>query len=434
MVTALASRTEGWAAGLQLAALSLRGQPDVAGFVAAFTGSHRYVLDYLAEEVLERQPEQVRAFLLDTSVLERLSGALCDAVTGRPGSQALLEQIERDGLFLVPLDEVRGWWRYHHLFADLLRARLEQQPGRAARAAPSAPTWYEQHGLVDDAIQHALAAGDMLWAARLIEEHFDTVFNLRGEGATIQRWLPGCPMTWSGPAPGCCWPRRRWRTMRATWTRWSPYSKRPSGRPPRGSGALRADDRYGGQPAGEHPRHIALHRSYLAQLRGRRRGTAAFAAQARPSRPGRADAELADPGVLGGGRVAARAAGRGRAGVRVQRCRLAGDWPADGRPGGYSLARFSAPGPPGRGVRTSQRALDVAAVPGRGRCRRPGPGMSGWPRSPTSATTSVARSGHVSQGITLCRQFVHTPPLASGLATLAWIRQVHGRSAGADGR
>ena len=107
-VAALAARTEGWAAGLQLAALSLRGQADVAGLVAAFTGSHRYVLDYLAEEVLERQGQEVRAFLLETSVLERLSGELCDAVTGRTGSQALLEQVEREGLFLVPLDEAAG--------------------------------------------------------------------------------------------------------------------------------------------------------------------------------------------------------------------------------------------------------------------------------------------------------------------------------------
>jgi LuxR family transcriptional regulator, maltose regulon positive regulatory protein len=108
-VAALAARTEGWAAGLQLAGLSLRGQDDAAGFVAAFTGSHRYILDYLAEEVLEHQSEQVRTFLRETSVLEQLSGPLCDAVTGRTGSQVLLEQVERDGSFLVPLDEVRGW-------------------------------------------------------------------------------------------------------------------------------------------------------------------------------------------------------------------------------------------------------------------------------------------------------------------------------------
>ena len=193
-VAALAARTEGWAAGLQLAALSLRGQPDPAGFVAAFTGSHRYVLDYLAEEVLERQSEQVRTFLLETSVLERLSGPLCDAVTGRAGSQALLEQVERAGLFLVPLDEVRGWWRYHHLFADLLRVRLQgERPGRAADLHHNAAAWYEEHGLVDDAIRHAVAAGEMSWAARLIEQHFDMVYNVHGEAATIQRWLSALP-------------------------------------------------------------------------------------------------------------------------------------------------------------------------------------------------------------------------------------------------
>ena len=198
-VAALTDRTEGWAAGLQLAALSLRGQADVAGFVAAFTGSNRYVLDFLAEEVLERQSEQVRAFLLETSVLERLSGPLCDTVTGRTGSQALLEQVERAGLFLVPLDEVRGWWRYHHLFADLLRARLEQeQPGRVPVLHRNAATWYEQRGLADDAIRHAVAAGEMTWAARLIERHYDAVFFLRGEAATIHRWLCGAAR---GPGP-----------------------------------------------------------------------------------------------------------------------------------------------------------------------------------------------------------------------------------------
>src|SRR6266516_2626477 len=125
-VAALTARTEGWAAGLQLAGLSLRGQADAAGSVAAFSGSHRYVLDYLTGEVLEGQTGQVRGFLLETSVLERLSGELCDAVTGRAGGHAMLEQVERAGLFLVPLDEVRGWWRYHHFFADLLQARLQQ--------------------------------------------------------------------------------------------------------------------------------------------------------------------------------------------------------------------------------------------------------------------------------------------------------------------
>src|SRR5262245_26631565 len=172
-VAALVARTEGWAAGLQLAGLSLRGQEDVARFVAEFTGSHRYVLDYLAEEVLEPQTEQVRTFLLETSVLERLSGALCDAVTGRTGSQALLEHVEAAGLFLVPLDEVRGWWRYHHLFADLLRARLQAgRPGQVHALHRGAGTWCAEHGFAGDAVQHAVAAGDAAWAARLIEQHF----------------------------------------------------------------------------------------------------------------------------------------------------------------------------------------------------------------------------------------------------------------------
>ena len=180
--------------GLQLAGLSLRGRSDVDGLVAAFTGSHRHVLDYLAEEVLERQSEQVRSFLLETSTLERLSGELCDAVTGRPGSQALLEEAERAGLFVVPLDEMRGWWRYHHLFADLLRARLQQQqPARIPALHRNAAAWYAERGLADDAIRHAVAAGEMTWAARLIERHFDAVHSLRGEAATVQRWFAPLP-------------------------------------------------------------------------------------------------------------------------------------------------------------------------------------------------------------------------------------------------
>ena len=194
-VAALAARTEGWAAGLQLAALSLRGHDDAAAFVAAFTGSHRYVLDYLAEEVLEGQDEQLRTFLLETSVLERLSGPLCDAVTGRQGSQALLEQAERAGLFLIPLDEVRGWWRYHHLFASLLRARLqEEQPGRAAQLHRNAAAWYAGHGLADDAIGHAVAAGEMLWAARIIEQHFDMVYSTAARPRPSTGGCRSCPL------------------------------------------------------------------------------------------------------------------------------------------------------------------------------------------------------------------------------------------------
>src|SRR5690349_19118445 len=192
-VTALMTRTEGWAAGLQLAGLSLRGHADAAGFAAAFSGSHRYVLDYLADEVLVGQPGPVRAFLLETSVLERLSGELCDAVTGRAGGQAMLQDIERVGLFLVPLDEVRSWWRYHHLFADLLRARLQaEQPGRAVVLHRAAAAWCEEHDLADDAVRHALAAGDPAWAARLVERYVETLLG-RSEGTTLRRWLAALP-------------------------------------------------------------------------------------------------------------------------------------------------------------------------------------------------------------------------------------------------
>src|SRR5919112_1706755 len=146
-IAALEDRTEGWIAGLQLAALSMRGREDVAGFIRAFAGDNRYVVDYLVEEVLQRQPERVRSFLLQTSILERLSGPLCDAVTGQERSNALLEALGRGNLFVVPLDDRRHWFRYHHLFADVLRARLmEEQPDRAPTLHRRARQRYERDG------------------------------------------------------------------------------------------------------------------------------------------------------------------------------------------------------------------------------------------------------------------------------------------------
>src|SRR5262244_3239260 len=203
-VAALQERTEGWAAGVQLAALALRGQDDPTGFVANFSGSHRYVLDYLSEEVLARQPEQVLRFLLETSVLERLRGPLCDAVTGRTGSQAVLEDLERANLFMVPLDEVRGWWRYHHLLADLLRSRLaDERPERVPELHRAAAVWHEEHGFAGDAVRHALAAGDVAWAARLVERHVEALLR-RGEGATLDRWLSALPAKCIRARPRLC--------------------------------------------------------------------------------------------------------------------------------------------------------------------------------------------------------------------------------------
>ena len=146
-VAALEGRTEGWIAALQLAALSMQGRDDVAGFIAGFAGDDRYVVDYLAEEVLQRQPDRVQAFLLQTSILGRLSGPLCDAVTGQGGGKAMLEALDRGNLFLVPLDDRRRWYRYHHLFADVLQARLlDEQPGQVPELHRRASAWYEQNG------------------------------------------------------------------------------------------------------------------------------------------------------------------------------------------------------------------------------------------------------------------------------------------------
>src|SRR5918998_5750352 len=191
-IAALEDRTEGWIAGLQLAALSMRGREDVAGFIRAFAGDNRYVVDYLVEEVLQRQPERVRSFLLQTSILERLSGPLCDAVTGQERSNALLEALERGNLFVVPLDDRRHWFRYHHLFADVLRARLmEEQPDRAPTLHRRASEWYERNGSPTDAIRHALAAEDFERAAGLVE--LAALEMLGSSQETLYRWLMALP-------------------------------------------------------------------------------------------------------------------------------------------------------------------------------------------------------------------------------------------------
>src|SRR5262249_38090887 len=159
---------------------------------------------YLSEEVLARQPSEVVDFLLETSVLDRLSGPLCDAVTGRCGSQAVLEGLERASLFVVPLDEERGWWRYHHLFAGLLRARLAcDQPGGVPGLRGAAVAWHEAQGLADGAIRHALAAGEARWAARLIERHAEEML-WRGEGATLCRWFRALPAEMLRARPRLC--------------------------------------------------------------------------------------------------------------------------------------------------------------------------------------------------------------------------------------
>jgi LuxR family maltose regulon positive regulatory protein len=169
-VDALDRRTEGWAAGLQLAALSLRGRADAASFVDAFAGSHRFVLDYLVEEVLDRQADHVRDFLLQTSVLTAMTASLCEAVTGRPGAQEVLEALEHGNVFIVPLDDRREWYRYHRLFADALQARLRSaRPDEVVGLHRAASRWYVEHGALADAVAHAAASGDSARTADLVE-------------------------------------------------------------------------------------------------------------------------------------------------------------------------------------------------------------------------------------------------------------------------
>ena len=435
-VAALAGRTEGWAAGLQLAALSLRGQPDAAGFVSAFTGSHRFILDFLAEEVLEQQSEQVRTFLLETSVLERLSGDLCDVVTGRTGSQSLLEQVERAGLFLVPLDEVRGWWRYHHLFADLLRARLQQeQPDRVACLHRRAATWCQQHGLPDDAVRHAVAAGEMTWAARLIEQYFDEFYYLAGEGTTLQRWLSALPDDLARSRPRLLLARAQLAIA----------SGRVEAMEPLLDEAERVAPAVAGEPfeptagrAGSMlvnvPALIAIRRGFLAQLRGDAEAGAAFASRALAEcREGEWLLSSTARGFLA---MAERLRGRLAEAERAFVSSIAG-WQAAGQPALTAWHRVQlaqvqrALGRLDTTIQTYEQALEAIAVPGRPPPPTAGPVYLGLAEVAYQRNELDSALRYVTEGIALSRQFLYGPSPPPGQVTLAWIRQARGDPAGA---
>lgn len=190
----LDARTEGWIAALQLAALSMRGRDDIDGFLGAFAGDDRFVVDYLVDEVLQRQPGHIREFLLHTSILERLSSPLCDAVMGGTGSRSMLETLERSNLFVVPLDNRRQWFRYHHLFADVLRAHLqEEEPATVATLHMRASDWYAEQGETEHAVRHAIAAGNFERAARLVEREAQDI---------VRSHRPDVLIEWLRPIPG----------------------------------------------------------------------------------------------------------------------------------------------------------------------------------------------------------------------------------------
>jgi len=192
-IATLEVRTEGWIAALQLAALSMRGRTDIGAFIAGFSGDDRFIVDYLVEEVLQRQTDQVRTFLLRTCLLDRLNGPLCDAVTGESGGRATLEALDRANLFLVPLDDTRHWYRYHHLFADMLQAHLhDERPDEVTDLHRRASHWYDTNGQPSPAVRHALAAGDVERAADMIEVAIPELRRNR-QDATIRGWLDVIP-------------------------------------------------------------------------------------------------------------------------------------------------------------------------------------------------------------------------------------------------
>ena len=294
LVASLEARTEGWAAGLQLAALSARahtgaagGSGDVAGFVEAFSGSHRFVLDYLVEEVLGQQPDEARVFLLDTSVLDEMTGGLCDALTGRSDGQAMLETLERGNLFVVALDDERRWYRYHHLFADALRVRLAAgHADRVSELHAAAGRWLAENGLLGDAVRHAIASGDHEHAADLVELTLADM-RRRRQDRTLRDWLVALPgdvvrrrpllamfMGWSRLSEGDFEGVEAWLDAAEAGLDTAPQLTAPA------AGALAQAVRDREAEVRSLPAMIAVYRASVAQARGDVKGTVAHARRA----------------------------------------------------------------------------------------------------------------------------------------------------------
>src|SRR5215467_5243981 len=434
LVATLQDLTEGWAAGVQLAALSLQGHSDPAGFVATFAGSNRYVLDYLTEEVLARQPEEVVRFLMETSVLDRLCGPLCDAVTGRTDSQALLETLERANLFMVPLDDERRWWRYHHLFADLLRTRLaHEQPGRVPELHRRAAAWHEEHGSADEAVRHALAAGEPDWAARLVERHVEGLLRL-SEGATVRRWLSALPAASVRARPRLCLAQTITAVVGGQLEAVEPLladaerAFAATGDESHQPSTARAMSVLANVPAS-----IAFLRAELARLRG----DAARAVSC--DQP--AMVHLSEEDWLLRSMVAWNLAVadwlRGRlkeaehalAEVVAERATTGESYFIVRA--GYDLGQVQrAQGRPDAALRTYRQGLEAATEAGH---QLPVAGIAhvGLAEVLYEQDELTSAHEHATQGVALCRPLAYTQPLATGLALLARIRQAQGDAAGA---
>jgi LuxR family maltose regulon positive regulatory protein len=437
-IAALEGRTEGWVTGLQLAALSLRGSSDPARFIQGFTGSNRYILDYLTEEVLEGQPENVQAFLLQTSILERLNAALCEAVleVDKKACQQILKHLERANLFLVPLDEQRHWYRYHHLFADLLLTRLQSaDPGRVLELHRKAAAWYEAHELVSEALRQTQAAGETAWAARLVERNVEEVLR-RGEGETLRGWLAVLPKEVVLSRP-----RLALAQAIAAFNAGRVREAEPLLDEAELAFTAGPNDPYEPSVGKEMsmlsnvPASIALLRASLAALRGDAGLAADLARQAQAylaegergplislhwnmamadwMRGRLADAERAFASIVSEGREAGEPHLMLTAGAvlgRIQR----------------------AQGSLGAALRTYQECLEFATQTGPSVVLSAAVAHVGMAEVYYERDELERALRHANEGISLGRQLTSTQALAIGLATLAWIRQAMGDPVGAQ--
>jgi LuxR family maltose regulon positive regulatory protein len=433
-IAELHERTEGWAAGVQLAALSLREHPDPNAFVRTFSGSHRYVLDYLTEEVLARQTNDVVSFLLDTSLLDRLCGPLCDALTGRTDGQEMLQRLDAAGLFLIPLDEERRWWRYHQLFADLLRVRLQHERGERARDLHrAAAAWHEEHRFPDEAVRHATAAGDAAWAARLVELNVEGLLR-RSEGATLGSWLSVLPAEILRTRPRLCLTRAVRAAVESDTNEL--HSRLADAE---GAFATIGDEPH--VPSVERrlsvltniPAAIAFLRADLARLRGD--ADAAIASDETALEYLDEDDWLLGSHVRWNLGVAEWLRGHlGRAerlfaGVFDER-RAAGEGYLSMRVA-YDLGQVQrAQGRLGAALDTYQLGLLT--------CSQGGRELAAAGMAHVGSATLLYERGeldaaldHAVKGVTLSRHLAFTQPMATGLAILAWIRQAQGDVSGA---
>src|SRR5215207_3329129 len=434
-VAALEERTEGWIAGLQLAALSMRDREDIPGFVRAFSGSHRDVLDFLTEEVLERQSERVRSFLLETSILQRLSGELCDVVTNRDEGQEMLETLERENLFVVALDDERRWYRYHHLFADVLRGLLEQERSEDVKELHlRAASWYERNGWASEAVEHALATGDAGRAARLVEYYTQALLQ-RGEGVTVDRWLSALPA-------GLVRARPRLSLAQAILAFITGRADDVEPLLTDAERALTTVEQAGEPPVGESVRglanvhgSVAMLRAELARQRGDVEHTIQFTRRAR-AHLGEGDRYLR---FFNSWNLAVVKQMQGRLGEAEDAlAELAADPWASGRNPYVAVRTYYALGKvqltQGRlsaALQTFRQGLELATEAGRLELPAAGVAHMGVAEVLYERNELDAAVGQAMRGVELSRQIGYAQWLVTSLSTLACIRQARGDQAGA---